>query len=650
MKVLKRLKTLLNNEKIEYVFFDFFDTLVHRNLKKEQINYYTAQAVCREFGISEQHVPDVYRMRTEAERFAEQVHGAAYTFEQVSDELYRRMCYTSMIRDTIPKSFCTSLIEIERNTEQQFLYADADMTAVLEYLCAQGIKIAIVSDYALDKQAIEAYLAHLGITYPFVEIFVSCDCHATKQAGDLYDVVLHRLHTTGRNCLMIGDNLESDVKRAQDKGLHALHAPWRDTCKQFKLPVNDDNGKQKPPRDMPRGMMAYAIALYTFCDKLYSALKQDGHSRVWFLSREGQALKAYFDLYLQKKQLCDVQTEYLYVSRLATYLPSLNPAPKEAFTLMHGKSAKSLLSNLQIVPETANQILSQLPDDLIIDVESVQLLWKNELFVKSYTDRYEQQRQAILAYLKQQGLLDGEARVAICDVGWAGTMQDHIQAILGQEITVYGYYLGMTGRTLQSAHSGQYKKGLLFDAYALDRTLYDSWSFDHTFFERLLTADHPAVTGYTVENGVASPVLREYESESGMYALVHGVQKQLEQPFAKLCDTFKAGQAGDYEPALSQSFLQGIAKLDTKALKLQRELLLRQYENFTIMKSGREYSGRRLTLRYAWTQRAKYLDPGILSDPRRLLIASRVLTNARLYGPAKLARARAAKLIKKGRA
>jgi hypothetical protein len=165
-----------------------------------------------------------------------------------------------------------------------------------------------------------------------------------------------------------------------------------------------------------------------------------------------------------------------------------------------------------------------------------------------------------------------------------------------------------------------------------------------------LSADHAAVVEYEIKNGAASPVLREYESENGMYALVSPVQKQLEQSFTALCAAFEAGQTKDCEHALAHAYLQGIARLETKDLKLQRELLLRQYENFMIMKSGRDYSGKRLTLRYAWTQRTKYLNLAILTDARRMQIASRVLTNARLYGFAKAARKRAAKLTEKGRA
>ncbi|MBQ7380193.1 MAG: HAD hydrolase-like protein [Clostridia bacterium] len=642
----------MNKEKIEYVLFDFFDTLLHRSIGKAQINAHLAAKVCRELEIPEDKEQALFRIRTESEVFAESVFGGAYGYRQITDEMLRRMKYAGLIeKDTDADRFYDTMLAMERSVEMTYLYPDTQMQTLLRYLTEHDVRIAIVSDYYLGSDTLALYLEHVGITAPFSYILVSCDKHETKASGGLYECALQDLQVSAAQCLMIGDNLYSDVQRAKEKGLHAIHVAWHDKTKQSVMqPVISDKPYQLSMPTDPRGLEAYAIALYTFCDKLYLALKRDGHDRVWFLSREGQALRAYFDLYLETKQLGDISTAYLYVSRLSTYLPSLAPAPTERFALFYKKPLSRLLECLQMPKDVSAQILEKLGKDRVLKEHDMHLLWENELFLRTYEHARMQQKEAFSRYLADAGLLDCPCRVAICDVGWSGTMQDHIHAVLGKQTQVYGYYLGLTGRTLRSDQENSSKCGLLFDAYELDRSLYGYWSFDHTFFERLLCADHGATDRYQITDGVAQPVLHEYESERGMHAMMLPVHEKIKEHFKALCCSTEIGHAQTNEHAFADRYLRAIAKLNANEMKLQRQLLLCQYENFIIMRAGKDHAGRRLTLANAWAQRGKYLNRALITQPQNLLTASRVLINERLYFPAGLARRRAVRLILRGRA
>lgn len=652
MRVLKKVQKHLRTGKIEYVLLDFFDTLVHRSASKTQICTCVAAQVCKIFGVSDAYAQAILRMRVESESFAERAFGRAYTYRQVTDEMLRRMKHADLIaQDADKEDFYRSLLAIEQAVEMAHLYPDARMQRVLRDLLEKGVRVAVVSDYALGKQSLEAYLAHVGISAHFAGIFVSCDCGMTKADGTLYDHVLQSLQVASGQCLMIGDDLHSDVQMPQSKGIFAIYLPWRAKRERTQVALQDLPEKcsdvQLPIA--PKGLDAYAFALYAFCDKLYLSLVRDGHDRVWFLSREGQALKAYFDLYLKAKGLQGIRTQYLYVSRLSTYLPSLAPAPKETFSLFWGKPLGSLLECLHIEKDLAAQILAQFPQDHLFVERDLPRLWANGSFAAAYEEARVQQRQAFAAYLADEGLCDSD-RVAVCDVGWSGTMQDHISAVLGERTRVCGYYLGLTDRTLRSDPTHSPKQGLLFDAYDLDRSLYAYWSFDHNFFERLLCANHGATERYCIKDGKAQPVLCDYEGERDMHAMISPAHQSIEKHFLALCRAYAPGQAQQYEHALARAYLRGIAALTSREQELQRRLLLCQYENFIIMRQGKEHAAKRLTLSNAWAQRHRYLHRSLLSDPASLLTASRVLTNERLYLPARIVRRRAANLILKGRA
>lgn len=652
MDVLKKVQKHLRTGKIEYVLVDFFDTLVHRDLGKAERCALAADRICSAYGITDAYAQAVLRIRIESEAFAERAFGRAYTYRQVTDEMLRRMKHANLIsQDTDGEGFYHSLLEIEQAVEMAHLYPDARMQRVLRDLLDKGVRVAVVSDYALGKQSLEAYLAHVGIGTSFADIFVSCDCGVTKAEGTLYDHVLQTLQVAPAQCLMIGDDLHSDVQMPQNKGIFAIYMPWREAKERMQaaLPSSHEKWPDVQLPTAPRGLDAYAIALYAFCDKLYLSLVRDGHDRVWFLSREGQALKAYFDLYLKAKGLQGIRTEYLYVSRLSTYLPSLAPVQKETFSLFWGKPLSSLLECLHTEKELAAQILAQFPQDHIFNKRDLPRLWANGSFAAAYEKTRMQQRQAFAAYLADEGM-SGSDRVAVCDVGWSGTMQDHISAVLGEQTRVQGYYLGLVGRTLRSDPAHSPKHGLLFDAYDLERSVYAYWSFDHTFFERLLCADHGATERYCIKDGKAQPVLCDLEGERDMHAMISPAHQSIEKHFLALCRAFTPGQAQEYEHALARAYLRGIATLTRREMRLQRRLLLCQYENFIIMRQGKEYAGKRLTLANAWAQRHRYLHRSLLSDPASLLTAARVLTNERLYLPARIVRCRAAKMILKWRA
>lgn len=303
-----------------------------------------------------------------------------------------------------------------------------------------------------------------------------------------------------------------------------------------------------------------ALTLYVFTRRLYEALSADGQDNVHFLSREGQPLQALYDLYRSSRGEAGAESHYLQVSRRATLLPSLGPLGEEAFDTLFRQyraiSIQEFLGSLGLdaeLPEfaaamsTNEEALTKRLPDLPTDPLFARLC-TSDAFRVTYERERQQQQRAFLDYFAGLGssAVHG-GTVAVVDVGWKGTIQDNLHAILvsaNAATNVRGYYLGLVaaGRALPTNS----KHGLLFTALPRRSAGFHIFNENRALFEVVLAADHASVWRYATD-GEARPVYGPFDEEEMIRSEVMPLQRRLLQRFEALLQLPALAELDDAE-------------------------------------------------------------------------------------------------------
>lgn len=292
-----------------------------------------------------------------------------------------------------------------------------------------------------------------------------------------------------------------------------------------------------------------ATTLFSFIARLHDALVEQGVRQVFFLSREGQPLKRMFDLY-QNKVNVGITSHYLEVSRRSTLLPSLEPLAKEGFETLFRQyrriSLFEFLSSLGLEAQTrAISLALNLPEGAEDTREedfptgqTFSALKALPLFQDLYESERLARRRAFIAYLAELSGGALPARLAIVDVGWKGTIQDNLFALLCREgdtpvHEVTGYYIGLVAAGAAGPRNN--KHGLLFSSVGTRSPKFRVFNENRALFEVVLAADHGSIVTYeTTLDGHARAIRGGFEEGEMLAREVFPVQRQLFEHFERL--------------------------------------------------------------------------------------------------------------------
>lgn len=291
-----------------------------------------------------------------------------------------------------------------------------------------------------------------------------------------------------------------------------------------------------------------ATTLLFFIEKLYASLIDNRIEKVFFLSREGQPLMRMFETY-QNKFGRRVKSHYLEVSRRSTLLPSLGPLPEESFENLFRQyrriSLMEFLSSLGLEAHTIRLARAlKLPHGAETAREedfSHCQIFSNLKALPEFQDLYESERisrrRAFNAYLSELsgGMLPDH--LVIVDVGWKGTIQDNLFAILCQlnasAPKVTGYYVGLVAKG--GARPNNDKHGLLFSNIDSASPKFRVFNENRALFEILLAADHGSIVTYeTSSDGKSHAIRGEFEEGEMLAREVFPVQDHIFNSFEKL--------------------------------------------------------------------------------------------------------------------
>ncbi len=343
------------------------------------------------------------------------------------------------------------------------------MLDLLQGLRRCGKRIVAVSDMYLSADEIRALLAHHGIAVDAV--FSSADVaggDTAKHNGRLYDHVLTTLGLVPSAVLHIGDNLQSDVRRAAEKGIAAVHVP-----KAADLLFTDLRFNLHSIHELAQGgtlfgrtvvglVAARRIAdyfgtefnyarylgylyggplLFGFAKYLIACARRDGVKKLLLMARDGEIIVRVLDLLPEARE---VTYEVIHASRRMFLFPLLSDPEQHQgllWTLIntHTPSATLRSELRRFGIDVADRIIAaegKRADDPIRPAELWDVLVRHRALIRPQA---ETEHAAVAAYLRSKvGSTPDE--VALVDVGWGLRSHDAIDRMLGLKLR--GYYLG----------------------------------------------------------------------------------------------------------------------------------------------------------------------------------------------------------------
>lgn len=577
-----------NENKIKYIFLDFFGTVVKRNCAPDEVKYLWAKKLALELKYTVDEIKLLMLRKKSEQAVICRAENGEFNYSELIDEIYRRIiALDCLFGEKYSREDFYSLshaAEVKAESESQsYIKESVDL---INKAYSMGIHINIISDFYLGQEELTDFLSKEDLYKKIDNIFVSSDCRISKRLIGLYDYACKCVGISAKECIMVGDNPKSDIQNAETYGIKAflLNTSEGESRKKTINKAIECVAKKNVSGKL--GYSNYCFLLYLHIERLYKNLLHDGIKDIYFLSREGEFLKKLFDLYNSKRCGEKICSHYLYVSRKATYPATLKKLDEENFDVLRNFSELSVLDFFENIgiPDAAAKL--KLKESEIN--KPIKEFFNSDVFYElrareDFRNLYESSRikynELFKKYCGQEGLITGNT-VAIADVGWNGTMQDNICKALGG-LNCIGLYIGLINKSIFSSNSR--KKGLIFSETPEDSCDLDLWKYDHVFLERILWASHGATDSYEAqENNIVFPVLKDYPSEAENYEFIKPIQDEILKKFDELDSLFLQScySAENFYKEFLDRHLRMLFIVNNQQLELQRKMIKGQMQNF----------------------------------------------------------------------
>lgn len=424
------------------------------------------------------HPVDLLQLRRMAEADAAD---AAFEY-RITDVAARLAPLFAPDDEDYPQQF----LEEEMRIEQAAISLDP---VVAELVARHRGRKIVLSDFYMPGAAVTALLDHIGIG-GIDRVYVSCDHMATKREGTLYDVALAREGVTPGAVLHVGDRFAADVTMPRWRGIEAFH--YVSPSQQPRLDRQDRDfwayiagdgavharaiaGQlgHAPGDPVPLEMLAVAVTAFVM-HVIEEALRRKIDT-VFFMTREGVFFKRIYDL-LVARDVFDLgaypASAVIEVSRRATFVASLEDFDVKSLMRLwrqySTQSIRALATTLNV--DVAKWAPAARKYGFDLDAP-IRFPWSNQAFGKflrhpdvlhAAREQIVQRRASLLEYLTAIGF-DPRAEVdrLVVDIGWRGTIQDNLAAMVRGQI--HGCYFGLD-QFLNPQPANATKSACVFDA------------------------------------------------------------------------------------------------------------------------------------------------------------------------------------------
>lgn len=447
--------------------FDLFDTLITRRYSRpDQVFDAIADRVAPLLGVA----PENFRAaRQNAELLARQ-----WALAEGREEPGIREIYAAM-EPTPSETAITTLVDIEFNEELDSVVAlPAGRRAFINAQTSKTTPV-VISDTYYSADACACLLKRAGFPEN-IQIFTSADHGKTKKSGGLFQLVLEHLNAIPDKHRHVGDNLESDIFRAQSLCIQAEHMPLlRDNLQQdfptlgpvinrleysslssglllksAALAIAED--AQSASRAWRFGALCLGPLLTGYALWLHDRARENGVERLGFLSREGAVMRRCFDTLFPNFETFDVVASRQMAMRAAAV--DFNRFSALASRVAAGETLGEWCQRVAgFVPDEAVLTSCSIsgPDDVIGKDCSRQAAMS---LVNQIADAAITSNRSLatnyLAYLTDLKL--DVAHSAIVDIGYKGSMQSAMSSLLCREVK--GFYLAASASACEGHARG----------------------------------------------------------------------------------------------------------------------------------------------------------------------------------------------------
>jgi FMN phosphatase YigB (HAD superfamily) len=388
-------------------------------------------------------------------------------------EVYAELEWTG----TVPPGSAAEAAEEECKLERRLAAPVPSFRSLLENTRSCQQRILYISDMYLPRSIIEATLQDHGLLQRGDRVYVSSEHGRFKHTGRLLRFIEEQEQVPGRQFRHHGNDKIADVAAPRSCGwqvsprLDANLTHTEQLLSSFSWETGGVSAllagasrlarlKNLAKHSTQSELRAYrfgcsiagpVLSAYVMWTLLQAEAR--GIRRLYFLARDGQILLRIARVLALKLGVA-VQCRYLYASRRTWGLASIAPDDPGSLewlisdpgpTLAHffGRlsvpiaEAVSMMTPFGLTNADMHVPISDHARELIRN-PTVQLAIVSQVGVRARAER-----EIMLGYLTQEGLLDGEPQ-AIVDVGWHGTLQACLDRILSavHAPLCFGFYFG----------------------------------------------------------------------------------------------------------------------------------------------------------------------------------------------------------------
>lgn len=444
------------------VSFDVFDTaLVRKCAAPRDVFLFLADHAPFDTCGTPQHIAN---LRHDAEMLARRkAHTSIGSGEATLTEIHSELA-TLLGMD---KALIAQMVAVEQLIEMQLCLAHPFLQMIYRRAHAMGKAVWFVSDTYHDAAFLRRLLNIAGYNNSSDRVVSSCEQRCSKGSGKLLPKLIHESGLKRSEFVHVGDNMQSDFvlpSRAE------INAVWH--------PLAGAPEAASPSHTRERALTAglaswgartfeparpfwwrfgFSVAgplLVGFAWWLHEKMKEDGATHAFFLLRDGDVLKRIYDVMTEGVPGA-IPSSLLESSRRAYMLPALGPAAPslttQLFVSENVRPVGEFLTRLRIRIDDLSAAFTQSgfsgPDEVVGVNESTRLsnLFSHPKVVERISKRSAEERDLLMAYLRQERVVGHGKRVALIDIGWNATIQkslDHAARTARVKADVVGYYLG----------------------------------------------------------------------------------------------------------------------------------------------------------------------------------------------------------------
>lgn len=570
---LEKIKQLIASPKIKCVSFDIFDTLITRPFYEPLDMFRIMDKDYRELthndvGINFSKIRVISENICRENKRKTDPECQEVTLDEIYDTIHTQYEISKDVLEKLKKKECEYEIRFckRRDTIHELYELALDMDK----------KVIFTSDMYLPEYVIVKILKENGYT-EYTKLYLSSTVKKIKWTGDLYRHVFKDMGLEPGEMIHMGDNFESDYKRAKELGMNSIHIPktidvmtktnytnnlaqplikslpfWRDNAESIRfmgircmmaVVANKlfDNPFKTFDHRTDFNSDPYLIGYYALGMYVYGVTKwildetNDRYDKVSFMARDGYLI---LESYKIMKELYSnpAVEEYLYVSRKAL-IPVM---------IVDKLDFYKLSEIIEIQTHSPKNVIKYVKNILDIDEEKLEKLCKEQnisytkkfqnneefnryikILVDNFYDeaRHKEKREKLKEYFNK---IMGD-KPATFDVGYSGRPEFYLTHLCGKSIDTLFLNINRDD-ALEYSKVGNFKLKTYFDAKP---------TATGNAYELLFSKLAPSCIGYNITEKGVEPVFEKYENSYQVEQMVGIMQKAAIEFVSDIINIFK---------------------------------------------------------------------------------------------------------------